>query len=99
MGRELKGCEMAGSGKFQTAQSAEGHDRAAAALRVLGHVIKDRRVELGLSQEELASGSDLHRTYISHLERSERNIAFMNLCRIAWALELTCSELVDRCEP
>ena len=39
-----------------------------------------------LTQEELASMSDLHRTYIGSIERGERNITLLNADRIAHAL-------------
>lgn len=37
-----------------------------------GKVLKLRRIDCGLSQEELAFNTDLHRTYISMLERGIR---------------------------
>ena len=60
----------------------------------LGKRIKDLRVEQGFSQEELASKSLLHRTYISDIERGERNVSIENVERIAKALDITPSELL-----
>lgn len=40
--------------------------------RQFGEVLKERRMALGLSQETLAFNADLHRTYISLLERGIR---------------------------
>lgn len=40
-----------------------------------------------ISQEELASLSGLHRTYIGCIERAERNITIVNAEKIAQALD------------
>jgi len=69
-----------------------------AAARALAQAIHDRRVKLGISQEELAHRAQLHRTYISDVERKSRNISFKNMCRIAWALETNCFLLVAAAE-
>jgi transcriptional regulator with XRE-family HTH domain len=60
----------------------------------LGNVIRDRRQAKNLSQEALAEIADFDRTYISLLERGERNPSFTNLCRVAAALKTTPSELL-----
>lgn len=61
----------------------------------LGARIQKLRTERGLSQEELADQSGLHRTYISHIERGSRNITVVGLCKVAKGLKLTPSELMD----
>ncbi len=48
----------------------------------------------GISQEELGYRSRLHRTYIGGIERGERNPSFMNIVKIADALEVSGSELL-----
>ena len=53
-----------------------------------GKKIADERKKLGLSQEELAHKSGLHRTYIGAVERGERNITLVNAECIAMALNL-----------
>lgn len=60
----------------------------------LGKAIKDRRQAKNLSQEALAEIADFDRTYISLLERGERNPSFTNLCRVAAALGVTPSEIL-----
>ena len=61
----------------------------------LGNRVKDLRVAQGFSQEELASESKLHRTYISDIERGERNVSIENIERVAQALGIDASELLN----
>jgi len=62
--------------------------------KTLGIAIRQTRVALGLSQEELADNCSLHRTYIGSVERGERNIAIDNVIKISEALNCKVSELV-----
>lgn len=57
-------------------------------LTKVGQAVTRRRLELGLSQEELASKADLHRTYISDVERGARNVSVLTLARLAEALRM-----------
>ena len=57
-------------------------------VKVFGKNVKNYRQELGISQEELADRSNLHRTYISAIECFRRSIALENIQRIADALEV-----------
>lgn len=60
-----------------------------------GQKIKDIRKKKELSQEELASKSGLHRTYISDIERGDRNVSLKNVEKLAKALGLKPSELLN----
>lgn len=60
----------------------------------LGARIQKLRLEKGLSQEDLAFEADLHRTYISHVERGSRNITVLGLCKIAKGLKIDASEIL-----
>ena len=53
----------------------------------IGHQLKLVRLSKGLTQEQLAELSDLHRTYIGSVERGERNITVKNLYKILLAME------------
>lgn len=55
-------------------------------LQQLGIVIRARRSELGLSQEALADAAGIDRSHMGKIERGERNVSVLNLCRIAGAL-------------
>jgi ribosome-binding protein aMBF1 (putative translation factor) len=63
-------------------------------VATLGEAIRKRRQGKNISQEALAEIADFDRTYISLLERGERNPSFTNLCRVAAALNVTPSELL-----
>ncbi|HXU36330.1 MAG TPA: helix-turn-helix transcriptional regulator [Blastocatellia bacterium] len=52
------------------------------------------REQRGWSQEKLAEGSGLHRTYIGAVERLERNPSLASMRRIADAFELEIWELL-----
>lgn len=58
-----------------------------------GAAVRHFRTTLGISQEALAERSDLHRTYISGIERGERNVGLINVYRLAVALKVPASEL------
>lgn len=60
----------------------------------LGRKIREIRVKEGYSQEELASRCGLHRTYISDIERGERNVSVENIEKIAKALKTEANELL-----
>ncbi len=64
----------------------------------LGSNIKSARKSLGLSQEDLALEADIDRSYIGGVERGERNIAIINLCKIAKALNVKPSFLLKDLE-
>ncbi len=64
-------------------------------LRV-GNAIKEQRNALGISQEELASRAGLHRTYVSEVERGERNPSIASVEKLAQALEVSFTSLFER---
>ncbi len=47
-----------------------------------------------MSQEKLAELAGLHRTYVSGVERGERNISLANIERLARALAVPMSDLM-----
>ncbi len=63
---------------------------------LLGNAIKEQRYALGISQEELAFRAGLHRTYVSEVERGERNPSIASIEKLAQALEVSFTSLFDR---
>ncbi len=63
--------------------------------RRLARQVKRHRRGLSISQEELATRSELHRTYIGGIERAERNVTLATLEMIAEGLGVTPSELLE----
>lgn len=49
----------------------------------------------GISQEALAHESGLHRTYVSSVERGERNISLLNILTLSTVLETSPTVLVE----
>lgn len=49
----------------------------------------------GLSQESLALTSGLARSYLGGVERGQRNIALLNIYRLAQALDISPSALLE----
>ena len=64
----------------------------------LSVVIKRERDQKGLSQFDLAVGSDLHRTMIEFIERRKRMPTIHSFLKIAGALEVTPSYLMQELE-
>ena len=61
--------------------------RPSALVRLFARNLRGARSRAGLSQEALADGAGLHRTYVSSVERAERNISILNIERLAAALK------------
>ena len=57
--------------------------------------VRKLRLSAGLSQEELADRAGLHRTYISSIERGQRNVSLENIFVIADALGVEASLLLS----
>jgi transcriptional regulator with XRE-family HTH domain len=66
--------------------------------RKFGLVLKELRLEKGLSQESLANQSDIDRTYISDIEKGERNISLKIIERLSETLQISLSELFKKIE-
>ena len=55
----------------------------------VGKAIAARRLELGFSQERVSELADLHRTYISDIEKGRRNLTLNCLLRLSAALQIS----------
>lgn len=64
-------------------------------LMLFGNNVRKLRKSNGLSHEKLAEMADLHRTYIGMIERAEKNITLINIEKIAAALNVKITDLLE----
>jgi len=62
---------------------------------ILGSRIRQRRKQLGLTQETLAALANVDRSYMGGVERGERNVTFGVLCEICKALQCDVASLTS----
>lgn len=67
-------------------------------VKQFAKVLQELRHERGLSQEELAEKCGLHDRYISFLERGLRQPTITTIFKLAKALNITPTELINRVE-
>lgn len=67
-------------------------------LLILGSRVRDLRVARGLSQEKLAERADIHRNFVGLVEGGKRSVGVGTLIRIALAMDLHPSELLEGCK-
>jgi transcriptional regulator with XRE-family HTH domain len=60
----------------------------------LGGAVRSRRLALFLSQEALADHAGIDRSHMGKIERGERNVTFLNIIRIAKAIQCKPSDLL-----
>lgn len=60
----------------------------------LGELIRRLRLEKGLSQEALAEGADIHRNFLSEIERGNKGITLETLFRLSRALDTTPQSII-----
>lgn len=65
-------------------------------IQAFSAVLKARRLELGMTQEELAGAVDLDRPYITMLEAGRKQPTLSVLWRIAAGLQLSAGDLATR---
>ncbi|GMV50922.1 MAG: hypothetical protein AMXMBFR67_24650 [Nitrospira sp.] len=63
---------------------------------IFGKTVRKLRKERGMSQEELGARANLHRTYIGDVERGTRNVSIDNMAKLADALGVSFSFLVQQ---
>ena len=64
--------------------------------KAFGKRLKEIRTLKGISQEDLAFRSGLHRTYVSSVERGEPNISLVNIKKISDALGVSPHDLIPK---
>jgi len=63
--------------------------------RVLGERVRQRRLELGLSQEAAAVRCGIHWTQLGEVERGQRSLRLETIVKIAAGLEIEPGKLVN----
>jgi len=64
--------------------------------RSLGRRIRELRSKHGWTQEQFAEFCGVHRTYLGHVERGEKNVSLSTVLRVANALGVRISALFGR---
>lgn len=64
--------------------------------QAFGRLVRETRMKLGLSQEELAERSGLHRNAIGFLERGERSPSLESVFAISRGLGISASKLIAK---
>jgi transcriptional regulator with XRE-family HTH domain len=62
---------------------------------IFGRRVRELRLERNLSQEKLAELADLHRNYVGGIERGERNVALVNIVKLARGLNVRPAKLIE----
>lgn len=70
--------------------------RNALLVEALASVLKQRRNELGLTQEDLAGSAELDRPYVTMLEAGRKQPTISVLWRLAVGLQLSAAGLAER---
>ncbi|MEP2990616.1 MAG: helix-turn-helix transcriptional regulator [Parasphingorhabdus sp.] len=65
-------------------------------LTRLGSCIRAIRQDHKLSQEALADAAGIDRSHMGKIERGERNVSVLNIHRIAKALEISITDLMEQ---
>jgi transcriptional regulator with XRE-family HTH domain len=63
-----------------------------------GQAIRRLRRAKGISQEKLAEFANIHRTYVGDVERGTRNVALVNMTKLAAALGMPLSRVLQDME-
>lgn len=62
--------------------------------RIFGDILRRRRSEIGISQEELAFLAGVDRTFVSRIERGIRQPSLRTLIGLGQALKISAADLV-----
>jgi transcriptional regulator with XRE-family HTH domain len=66
--------------------------------KAFGRVLRELRRDRGISQEELGFESGYHRTYVGLLERGQKSPSLRAVFRLAAALRVKPSQMVEQVE-
>ena len=77
------------------AKPSPSHAKSPALVK-LGSALRSLRLEMSISQEELANIAGIDRSYMGGVERGEHNISVVNLLCISKALGITLEKLFSK---
>ena len=60
----------------------------APAIAEFGQRVREARIAASMSQEALAEAAGLHWTFVSQVERGQRNLSFTNILKLAGGLDV-----------
>ena len=63
--------------------------------KILGKRIKEERIRIGLTQEQLAEYLDVSTTYVGFIERGERSVTLEKLALLAQCFHVTIDSLLQ----
>ena len=64
-------------------------------FKTFGSRLREIRLSMGISQEELSGRAELDRTYVSGCERDRRNPSLKTIIKLANALEVNIKDFFD----
>lgn len=65
-------------------------------LVALGKAIRQIRLQKGISQESLALVAEVDRSYVGRVERGDNNVAVLTLAKLAKALGISVTKLMQK---
>lgn len=81
---------------MKTVKKSRLKEKRTSLQEIFGNLVRARRTELGLTQEQLAEIAGMHFTYVSSTERGERNISLANIEKLAEALNCSMKDLMPK---
>lgn len=73
-------------------------DNSVPLAAAFGQVIREARLKAGITQEELAHRSKLHRTYVGYIENGKQSPTLDVVAALAVALEMSAQALIAAAE-
>ena len=64
-------------------------------LKKIGHLLRLKRHDMGLSQDDLADKARIHRTYISGIENGRKNLSLSVYLQMTKTLKVKPGQLLD----
>lgn len=64
--------------------------------KTFGEVVRNERLRLNLSQEELAFEAGISLTYVGEIERGEKMVSLETIVKVATGLRLSAATLLSR---